>query len=915
MSFWYTRNSFAAWADSRFGSLQRIRKQSVAPVSIDIPKTYDPAQVESKWYTYWLDEGAFEAAPDSSAPAFSVVMPPPNITGSLHMGHALNITLQDILTRWKRMKGFNALWVPGTDHAGIATQNVVERQLAERGLHRNDLGRKKFEEEVWAWKATAEKNILTQVRRLGCCCDWSRTRFTMDEGLSRAVREVFVRLYQDGLIYRGEYLVNWCFRCSTAISDLEVEYSAVEGHLWYLKYPISGSADFVVVATSRPETMLGDTAVAIHPDDHRCSTLQGRTVRLPLIGREIPIVADSFVEREFGTGMVKVTPGHDPNDFEIGRRHDLKAVKVIGEDGKMTAEAGTYAGLDHLAARRRVVADLQARGLIQRIDKYLHNVGHCQRCQTVVEPLVSTQWFVRVQSLAQPAIEAVEQGRTVFVPANYAGIYFQWMRNIHDWCISRQLWWGHQIPAWHCRLCGEITVSRETPQRCSHCKSDEITQETDVLDTWFSSGLWPFSTLGWPEKTPELERYYPTSTLVTGFDIIFFWVARMMMLGLRFMKDVPFRQVHINGLVRDEQGQKMSKSRGNVIDPLKLIDQYGADPIRFTLSVMAVPGTDIPFSVSRMAGYRAFCTKIWNAGRFLLLNLDGEEVVDAEQIDLMRRSGTLKLEDRWILSCLQELIRDTNENLDKFRFHEASNELYHFFWSKFCSWYIELVKARITGPDGPERDEARRVALYLLETSLRLLHPFVPFVTEELWQRLPHQGDYLLQASFPEPRLDWLDAAGVEAMTHLQELISAIRSARTGNQVQPRQQLPCQLVAAPECRQLLQEQQGQLKALGHLEPVQFVERLPESGLQVRGASHLAEFSLLLEGFLDKDAERIRLAKKIDSCQRDVYGLQSRLDNKSFVERAPAAVVEKTRLRWQDSAALLEKLKKQLAGLG
>ncbi len=879
----------------------------------DIPTAYQAAEVERKWYSFWLEKNSFVADVESSRPAFSIVLPPPNVTGSLHMGHALNITLQDILVRWKRMKGFNALWVPGTDHAGIATQNVVERQLAEEGLHRRDIGREKFEARVWAWKEVAEKRILGQMRRLGCACDWSRTRFTLDEGLSSAVREVFVRLYEEGLIYRGEYLVNWCPRCSTAISDLEVEYATTGGKLWHLRYPLRDGG-FVVVATTRPETMLGDTAVMVHPDDERYRTLHGKTVTLPLMNREIPILADTFVDKDFGTGAVKVTPGHDPNDFEAGRRHALEVIKVIGEDGRMTAAAGKYQGLDRFEARRQVVADLEALGLIVNVEPHEHNVGRCQRCDTVIEPLVSTQWFVRVGPLAEVALRAVQDKRTVFIPENYERVYFEWMSNIHDWCISRQLWWGHRIPAWFCDRCEGLTVARRTPERCGQCGSDQLRQESDVLDTWFSSGLWPFSTLGWPEKTADLATYYPTSTLVTGFDIIFFWVARMMMLGLHFMGDVPFRQVHINGLVRDEQGRKMSKSRGNVVDPLDIIENYGADSIRFTLSSMAVPGTDIPFSVSRMAGYRAFCNKIWNAGRFLLLNLDRDTPVDAARIDELRRDGELGLEDVWILGRLQQVIAATDDNLEKFRFHEASNDLYHFFWNDFCSWYIELIKSRVTSDDRRRRESAGAVGLFLLETSLRLLHPFIPFVTEELWQRLPHEGEILLDTAFPSAREDWIDSRSMADMSQLQELISAIRTTRTENRVPPRSKVPARLVCRQGSREFLESQRHHLEALAGVDPIEFVSTLGTVGQSIQGVSNLAEFSLLLAEVVDLDAEKERLRKQIESLQADAVRLQGQLANQDFVDKAPEHVVDAVRQRLTETLDRLEKTKKQLHGL-
>jgi valyl-tRNA synthetase len=882
-------------------------------VETQLAKAYEPGEVESKWYRWWEQRGYFRADVNSTEPHYSIVLPPPNVTGSLHMGHALNITLHDVLVRWKRMKGLDVLWLPGTDHAGIATQNVVERRLAGQGLHRTDLGREKFEAVVWEWKEHAEKNILTQIRRLGCSCDWSRQRFTLDEGLSRAVREVFVRLYEAGLIYRGEYLVNWCPRCSTAISDLEVNYEPTQGHLWYLRYPVKDSDESVVVATTRPETMLGDTAVAVHPDDDRYHHLVGKTVILPLMDREIPVVADSFVEREFGTGVVKVTPGHDPNDFEAGLRHQLPIVKVIGEDAHMTAQAGAYAGLERRDARKLVVADLEKLGLIVKKENYSHNVGRCQRCETVIEPLVSRQWFVRVKPLAEPAIKAVEEQATRFVPDNYARVYFEWMNNIHDWCISRQLWWGHRIPAWYCDACGEMIVAREVPRSCPKCGGRSLRQESDVLDTWFSSALWPFSTLGWPDQTPELKTYYPTSVLVTGFDIIFFWVARMMMMGLRFMDDVPFKTVYINGLVRDEHGQKMSKSRGNIIDPLKIIDEYGTDAVRFTLSVMAVPGTDIPFSISRMAGYRAFCNKIWNAGRFLLMNLGDTPPARDAQIQELWESDQLELEHRWILGRLQQLIAQCNDNLEKFRFHEASNDLYHFFWHEFCDWYIELIKPAITSNrDAAAQARARKVALYALDASLRLLHPFIPFITEEIWQRCPHEGSSIMVSAFPESRSEWIDPESSRKMEQLQELIIAIRTARAENNIDPRRRLLLRLVSNPEAVGMIQAQKAMLINLAQLKEIEIVPQLDGKGAKTaHGVAKLAEFALVLDEALNIEAERQRLGKQIKRLQGDIEKLAAKLGNADFVQRAPAQVIDNNRRRLEDAIQQLRVLQEKL----
>jgi valyl-tRNA synthetase len=879
----------------------------------NIPKIYDGPSVEKRLYEEWVAKGFFQADPEADGEPFSIVMPPPNVTGSLHMGHALNITLQDILARWKRMTGHNVLWVPGTDHAGIATQNVVERQLLAENRHRTDLGRKKFENLVWDWKEKYEARILGQIRRLGCSCDWSRTRFTMDEGLSRAVREVFVQLYEDDLIYRGEYLVNWCPRCATAISDLEVEHREVTGTLWHLRYPLKSGDGFVVVATTRPETMLGDTAVAVHPEDDRYQDLIGQVVNIPLTDREIPIIADAFVDRAFGSGAVKVTPGHDANDFEAGQRNNLATIQVIGPDGAMTGKAGAYEGLDRFDARKKIICDLEALGLIDHVDDHPHNIGTCHRCDTVVEPLVSKQWFVKVQDLAEEAIQAVKDERTIFVPSRFTKVYLDWMENIHDWCISRQLWWGHRIPAWYCEACGETIVALQDPDLCIACGSDSLTQEEDVLDTWFSSGLWPFSTMGWPGETRELETYYPTSTLVTAFDIIFFWVARMMMLGLRFKGDVPFRQVHINGLVRDEDGQKMSKSKGNVIDPLGMIDEYGADAMRFTLSVMAVPGTDIPFSESRMSGYRAFCNKIWNAGRFLLLNLNRSRPVDSNEIQELLDSGSLELEDRWILARLQQVSANVHDNLSKFRFHEASNELYHFFWDEYCSWYIEFTKARRTNVEFGDEACLDAVSLFSLDQSLRLLHPFIPFVTEELWQILPHEGETLMRAEFPECKAEWIDSQALEEMNIVQDLISSIRSLRTEKKLDPRKNIPCQVQVRPDFIGLVMGYSSKISNLAGLTTFDLVEKLSDEGIRVRGVSEVADFDLLLDEVIDIEAEKKRLRRQIDKLSPEVSILQVRMKDTAFLDKAPPKVVEKVKQRLMESKDRLAKLQEQLDG--
>ncbi len=709
-----------------------------------LAKSYEPNEFEQKWYGFWEKEGFFLADADSEKPRFSIVIPPPNVTGSLHMGHALQHTLHDILVRWKRMSGFNTLWLPGTDHASIAVHYVLDKQMEKEKKSRFDMGRENFLKLAWEWKKSSGGTILNQMRRMGVSCDWSRERFTMDEQLSRAVVEVFVRLYEEGLIYRGEYIVNWCPRCKTAISDLEVVYKPCAGKLWHIKYPVVGSNEYVTVATTRPETMLGDTAVAVHPEDERYRHLVGKKVLLPVMNREIPIIADSFVDREFGTGAVKVTPAHDPNDYEAGLRHGLQKITVIDDGGIMTEAAGNYKGMDRFACRRKLVEQLSTEGYLLKIEDYENNVGQCDRCSTVVEPKISLQWYLKVETLAKPAIDVVESGRIQFVPDNFKKRYFEWMYNIHDWCISRQLWWGHRIPAWYCDGCGEIVVSRTTPSACPKCQG-ALREESDILDTWFSSALWPFSTLGWPEDTKDLRVFYPTDVLITGPDIIFFWVARMIMMGLKFAGDIPFSQVHINGIVRDANRKKMSKTKGNIIEPLQLIEQYGADAVRFTLSSMAVPGTDIPFSSDRMKGYSAFANKVWNAARFVLMNLREEDAyVDPESIDALieKNKSGMALEDLWILHRMNAVSAEISEALDKFRFHEASAVIYQFIWHELCDWYIELVKPVLTNTAIAEEERGSRIRIlvHVIDYALRMLHPFMPFITEEIWQKLPHEG-------------------------------------------------------------------------------------------------------------------------------------------------------------------------------
>ncbi|MDK2848602.1 MAG: valyl-tRNA synthetase, partial [Desulfuromonadales bacterium] len=697
-----------------------------------LPKGYEPHEVEAKWYGFWTENGLFHADETSPKEPFSIVIPPPNVTGVLHMGHALNNTLQDILVRWKRMQGREALWQPGTDHAGIATQNVVEKQLSSEGCSRHDLGREEFVERVWQWRTESGGQIINQLKRLGASCDWERERFTMDEGLSRAVREVFVTLYEEGLIYRDNRLINWCPRCHTALSDLEVEHQDQKGSLWHLRYPVVGSDRYLVVATTRPETMLGDTAVAVHPEDPRYADLIGKFIMLPLMERQIPIIADEYVDKEFGSGAVKITPGHDFNDFEIGKRHDLEFINIFDESGVVNNNGGRYQGMERFEAREKVLADLDEAGLLERTEEHLNAVGECYRCKTIIEPYMSLQWYVNVKPLAEKAIEAVQTGQTRIIPQQWEKTYFEWMFNIRDWCISRQIWWGHRIPAWFCADCNEVTVSRQDPTTCSHCGGSELRQETDVLDTWFSSALWPFSTMGWPDKTATLEKFYPTSCLITGFDILFFWVARMMMMGIRFMGQVPFKDVYIHALVRDAQGQKMSKSKGNVIDPLTVIDEYGTDAFRFTLAAFAAQGRDVKLSLDRIAGYRNFVNKLWNASRFALMNLEG---FDPAGIDL--DNSDLALSERWILTRLIEVAGEAGQALEEYRFNEAAGVLYAFTWHEFCDWFIELSKDDLYGEDETRKATSRAVLYTVLEQLLRLLHPFMPFVTEEIWQALP----------------------------------------------------------------------------------------------------------------------------------------------------------------------------------
>ncbi len=875
-----------------------------------LDKGYEPHDVERRWYEFWEENGLFAAEEENPRPGYSIVIPPPNVTGVLHMGHALNNTLQDILCRHRRQRGDNVLWMPGTDHAGIATQNVVERKLAQEGTDRHALGRERFIAEVWKWREKYGSAIINQLKRMGASCDWARERFTMDEGLSRAVRKVFVELYQQGLIYRGQYIINWCHRCHTALADLEVEHEEVDGNLYHVRYPFSdGSDGGIVVATTRPETMLGDTAVAVHPEDERYRQVSAESVVLPLVNREIPIIRDSYVDMSFGTGGLKITPAHDPNDFEVGRRHGLASPKVIGDDGRMTAEAGVFQGLERLECRKQVVEGLERAGLLVKVEPHRHSVGHCYRCKTMIEPNLSLQWFVRAKPLAEKAIAAVKSGETRIIPETWANTYFDWLENIRDWCISRQIWWGHQIPAWTCRDCGEIVVAMETPQACPQCGSRRLTQEEDVLDTWFSSALWPFSTMGWPDHTPLLKTFYPTSVLVTGFDILFFWVARMMMMGIHFMGAVPFRDVYVHALVRDEEGQKMSKSKGNVIDPLEIIERYGTDAFRFTLAAFAAQGRDIKMSERRVEGYRHFINKLWNAARFALMHL--------EQPYETPPPAALSLADRWILSRLNRAAVEARQALDAYRFNDAAAVLYNFVWHEFCDWYLEAIKPALHGKLEAEAREASLAVLWrVLHDVLILLHPFIPFVTEEIWHKLPGAEGSIMRAAFPTDRADAAgtapDPRAETRMGLLIDIITGVRNIRGEMGLPPGLALEAVVFSAEEaCRTLVTQQQDMIAALARLSSVAVTaspERPKASATAVAGE---ATVYVRLEGIIDFAKETQRLQKELDKIAREIGSTSKKLHNQDFLAKAPAEVVTKVKAQ-QDG--LLEKQQKIQANI-
>jgi len=897
----------------------------------DLPKSYEPGAIEKRWADYWISEKLFSVKtppPGETRPVFTLLLPPPNVTGRLHMGHMLNQTQMDIIVRWHRMRGFITLWLPGTDHAGIATQMMVERQLASEGKKRRDLGREKFIERVWEWKKLYGGAILDQMKRLGASVDWDREYFTMDENLNRAVREVFVRLYEEGLIYRGKYIVNWCPRCETAISDLEVKHEEVQGKLYEIRYPVVGTSEFITVATTRPETMLGDTAVAVNAADERYRHLHGKKVLLPLMNREIPVITDDLAKPEFGTGAVKVTPAHDPNDFQAGLRHQLPQIEVMDENARMNQNAGPYAGLDRFAARKKILEDLREQGFLVGEKDYIIALGKCDRCGVVVEPRLSTQWFIKIAPLAKRATEAVESGEITIVPENYKTIYLNWMNNIYDWCISRQLWWGHRIPAWHCS-CGEIIVAREAPTKCVKCGGSKLTQDTDVLDTWFSSGLLPFTTLGWPEKTRDQQVFYPTTLLITAYEILFFWVARMIMFGCHFMdghqqdpkikaasgwadkKDdsVPFRQVYIHALVRDADRQKMSKTKGNVVDPLDVIERFGTDATRFTLAAMAAPGTDIAFNESRTEGYRSFANKIWNAARFMFMNVDriGVPGVDAFQ--------AVTLEDRWILSRFNRVTREVNAALETYRFHEAANQIYDFFWGEFCDWYLELIKPRLT------EDESARTAcgnlVCLFEAALRLLHPVMPFITEEIWQAIydgkpPRQSIAL--AAYPQTEEKQLDLAAETDMAILQDLIISVRNLRAELKVEPKVKVAIEVFAHdPQTNALVGQNREAIERLASVSTITDATQARASQAPSRATARF-DVRVIYEKKIDVAAERDRLSKELEKMEKEIANGQRQLSNEGFLAKAPANVVEGLKKRNGELADLREKAKRKLEEL-
>ena len=854
----------------------------------ELSKAFEPRQAEKRLYDYWLKKNLFHAKDKSKAQAFSIVIPPPNVTGMLHMGHALNNTLQDVIIRFKRMQGFNTLWMPGMDHAGIATQNVVEQELAKEGLSRHDLGRDKFIARVWKWKEKYGGVIINQLKRLGCSCDWERERFTMDEGLSQAVREVFVRLYNDGLIYQGDYIVNWCPRCHTAISDLEVEFKQDASFLWNIRYPFAEGHGEIIVATTRPETMLGDTAVAVNPQDKRYKDKVGRYVILPLVNKKIPIIADEYVTMDFGSGAVKITPGSDPNDFAMAQRHNLEIITIMDGKGIINENGGIYKGQDRYEARKSVITDLEKGKYLVSTEPYTHSVGQCYRCKTDIEPMVSKQWFVKIKPLAKQAIAAVVKGKTKIIPNTWEATYFEWMNNIRDWCISRQLWWGHRIPVWYCDNCGKIIVTTNDPDKCPDCGGGSLRQDEDVLDTWFSSALWPFSTLGWPAKTPALKTFYPTTLLVTGFDILFFWVARMMMMGLYVMKEVPFKDVYLHALVRDEKGEKMSKSSGNIIDPLVMIEKYGTDAFRFTLAAYTAQGRDVRMSPERIEGYKFFVNKIWNAARLTFANLE-----DYDEKNVV--TGTESLPDKWIKAKLNNAIEEVTESLDEYRFNDAAAVIYRFIWHEFCDWYLELSKPALYGKaDSPQRQVAQRTLHDVFKATLKLLHPFMPFITEELWQKMIESAENSIMISqFPAPNKAWKDEKAEKEMQLLMDIITSIRNIRGEMQIPPSRKLQV-LISENDGHVINTIKNGKdyIINMANLETLRVEADLVEPKGVATGVVGSTRIFVPLAGIVDTTGEKARLQKEITKIEKDLQQCSKKLANRDFLEKAAEAVIKK-----------------------
>ena len=871
----------------------------------ELSSTYQPKEVEEKWYQYWEENGCFSSENNPGGKPYSIVMPPPNVTGQLHMGHALDNTMQDIFSRWRRMQGRRVLWLPGTDHAGIATQAKVEENLAKDGISKYDLGRDGFLEKVWQWKDQYHDRIANQLRLLGSSCDWEKERFTLDEGCSEAVQEVFIKYYNEGLIYRGSYIINWCSHCQTTISDIEVEHENLSGKLWYLKYPYKDGSGYVTVATTRPETLLGDTAVAVHPDDERYRGLIGKTLILPVMDREIPLIADDYVDPSFGTGAVKITPAHDPNDFDMGLRHNLPQVKVIGKDNKMTEEAGKYAGMDALECREAIVKEFDKLGLLVKIEDIEHAVGKCYRCGTVVEPLISPQWFVKMKPLAEPAMEAVKTGDIRFIPDRFSKIYLSWMENIRDWCISRQLWWGHRIPVWYCQGCGEIICQKEEPKTCPKCGSSNLEQDPDVLDTWFSSALWPFSTLGWPEKTKLLEDFYPTSVLITGRDIIFFWVARMIFSGLKFMGERPFDEVMIHGLVMDKDGRKMSKSLGNGVDPLEIIDKLGADTLRFMLITGNTAGNDLRFHEERLEASRNFANKLWNASRFTLMNIkDFKE--GAYEV-------TYDLSDQWILHRLREVSLAVDRALDRYELGEAAKALYDFVWDEFCDWYIELAKIRLYRGSEQEKHSAQHNLIEVLRSTLQLLHPFIPFITEELWQHLPHQGNTIMLAKYPDGNQMEAYPEAAEKMQLIMDIIRSVRNIRAEMNVPPGKKAEILLITSTKEEDSLKQGEEYIKSLAQ---ASLVTISSEKDTQIPGQAATAhvrgvDVYLPLKGLIDIDKEIGRLKKEIENAKKEVERINGKLANPGFLAKAPQEVIEKERIKAEEYTLKKSSLEERL----